>query len=239
MDIMDDLVDSGVKLLVIACNTASAAVLRDARERYTRAYNIPVVEVIQPAVRRAVASTRNGKIGVIGTGATVGSRAYDDTFAAAPRRTSPPWRVRNSSSTWTRCDHGPELLRAARATADHSRMRVWTPWFWGAPLSAIDRGDLLRHGGRREPWCPLEGPRVTSTALSWTTTWSATSLTPHQFLATGDPESFEVLARRFLGPEVLHSSNILGGRAVPHGFSGHDPPTPAFESRPRKTPAVP
>ena len=34
--IMDELVDSGVKMLVIACNTASAAVLRDARERYTR-----------------------------------------------------------------------------------------------------------------------------------------------------------------------------------------------------------
>ena len=65
--IMDELVDSGVKVLVIACNTASAAVLRDARERYTRAYGIPVVEVIQPAVRRAVSSTRNGRIGVIAT----------------------------------------------------------------------------------------------------------------------------------------------------------------------------
>src|SRR5581483_510613 len=70
----------GVKLLVIACNSASAACLRDARERYP----IPVVEVIQPAVRRAVAATRNGKVGVIGTEATVTSRAYDDAFAAAP-----------------------------------------------------------------------------------------------------------------------------------------------------------
>ncbi|MDO4917446.1 MAG: aspartate/glutamate racemase family protein, partial [Rothia sp. (in: high G+C Gram-positive bacteria)] len=49
--IMDELVDAGVKMLVIACNTASAAVLRDARERYTRVYGIPVVEVIQPAAR--------------------------------------------------------------------------------------------------------------------------------------------------------------------------------------------
>jgi glutamate racemase len=53
---MDNLVDSGVKLLVIACNSASSATLRDARERY----DIPLVEVIQPAVRRAVAATRNG-----------------------------------------------------------------------------------------------------------------------------------------------------------------------------------
>ena len=77
--IMDDLVDRGVKALVIACNTASSACLRDARERY----DVPVVEVILPAVRRAVATTRNGRIGVIGTRATVTSRAYQDAFAAA------------------------------------------------------------------------------------------------------------------------------------------------------------
>jgi glutamate racemase len=78
--IADDLVAGGVKLLVMACNTASAACLRDARERY----DIPVVEVVVPAVRRAVASTRNGRVGVIGTAGTVRSRAYDDAFAAAP-----------------------------------------------------------------------------------------------------------------------------------------------------------
>jgi glutamate racemase len=81
LEIMDTLVAQGVKMLVIACNTASAAVLRDARERY----DVPVVEVIQPAVRRAVATTRNGVIGVIGTEATIGSRAYNDAFAAAPQ----------------------------------------------------------------------------------------------------------------------------------------------------------
>jgi len=83
LGVMDRLVDEGVKLLVIACNSASAAVLRDARERYTVGRGIPVVEVIQPAVRRAVASTRNKKIGVIGTNATITSKAYDDAFAAA------------------------------------------------------------------------------------------------------------------------------------------------------------
>src|ERR1700690_2977949 len=80
--VLDDLVEHhGVKLLVIACNSASAACLRDARERYP----IPVVEVIQPAARRAVAATRSGRVGVIGTSATIGSLAYDDAFAAAPQ----------------------------------------------------------------------------------------------------------------------------------------------------------
>ena len=45
--------------------------------------DVPVVEVILPAVRRAVATTRNGRIGVIGTQATVASGAYQDAFAAA------------------------------------------------------------------------------------------------------------------------------------------------------------
>ncbi len=78
--VMDSLVGSGVKMLVIACNSASSACLADARERY----DIPVVEVIRPAVRRAVAATRNGRVGVIGTIATITSGAYQDAFAAAP-----------------------------------------------------------------------------------------------------------------------------------------------------------
>src|SRR3954462_10515548 len=61
----DDLVERGGKPVVIACNTASSACLRDARERYAP---VPVIEVILPAVRRAAAATRNGRIGVIGTG---------------------------------------------------------------------------------------------------------------------------------------------------------------------------
>ncbi|MBO0840278.1 MAG: glutamate racemase [Sciscionella sp.] len=79
LELLDRLADDGVKLLVIACNTASAACLRDARERYP----IPVVEVVVPAVRRAVATTRTGRVGVIGTVGTIRSRVYEDAFAAA------------------------------------------------------------------------------------------------------------------------------------------------------------
>ena len=75
----DRLVADGAKMIVMACNTASAACLRDARERY----DVPVVEVIVPAVRRAVATTRTGRIGVIGTVSTITSGAYQDSFAAA------------------------------------------------------------------------------------------------------------------------------------------------------------
>ena len=80
LEVMDDLVAQGVKTLVIACNTASAAMLRDARERYA---GIPVLEVIQPAVRAAVRQTRSKRVGVIGTVGTINSLAYNDAFAAA------------------------------------------------------------------------------------------------------------------------------------------------------------
>ncbi|MFI2706537.1 glutamate racemase, partial [Nocardioides sp. CER28] len=80
LECLDHLVDQGVKALVIACNAASSATLRDARQRYS----VPVVEVIVPATRRAVAASRTGRIGVISTQATAQSMSYDDAFAAAP-----------------------------------------------------------------------------------------------------------------------------------------------------------
>ena len=83
LEVLDDLVAQGVKMLVIACNTASAAMLRDARERY----DVPVVEVIKPAVRTAMSTTRNGRVGVIGTAGTISSGAYQDMLGVNERLT--------------------------------------------------------------------------------------------------------------------------------------------------------
>jgi glutamate racemase len=66
------LVEKGVKLLVVACNTSTAIALSPVRERLT----IPVIGVIEPGVRRAIKSSKNKKIGVIGTDATIQSGAY-------------------------------------------------------------------------------------------------------------------------------------------------------------------
>lgn len=66
------LVSCGIKLLVVACNTASST----AMDVLTDALSIPVIGMIGPGARRAVNLTRNGRIGVIGTEATVGSGAY-------------------------------------------------------------------------------------------------------------------------------------------------------------------
>jgi glutamate racemase len=77
LEIMDSLVADDVKLLVVACNSAASAALEDARARY----DVPVVSVIEPGVRAAVAATRNGRIGLIGTQGTVASRSYEASLA--------------------------------------------------------------------------------------------------------------------------------------------------------------
>jgi glutamate racemase len=78
LEIMDALVAEEVKLLVVACNSAASSALEEARARYS----VPVVSVIEPGVRAAAAATRNRRIGVIGTTATVSSGAYDRALAA-------------------------------------------------------------------------------------------------------------------------------------------------------------
>jgi len=84
LNVMDELVDSGVKMLVIACNTATAAALDEARERYTKGMGIPVIEVISPAARTAAALTRSGRVGVIATAGTVNSGAYARALQGIP-----------------------------------------------------------------------------------------------------------------------------------------------------------
>lgn len=67
------LLENDIKAIVIACNTASARSLEKAQERF----NIPIIGVIKPGAKRAVISTKNNKIGVIGTEGTVFSKAYE------------------------------------------------------------------------------------------------------------------------------------------------------------------
>ncbi len=68
-----------VKLVVVACNTASAAALDELRATCP----VPVIGVIEPGVRSLVAATRNGNVGVIGTVGTIGSGAYQQAVADA------------------------------------------------------------------------------------------------------------------------------------------------------------
>lgn len=203
LESLDFLVEQGVKAIVIACNTASAAMLRDARERYS----VPVIEVIQPAVRRAVAATRSGRIGVIGTQATIDSQAYLDAFAAAPQLTitsvACPLFVEFVERGET---SGPEITEIARAylasimAADVDTLVLGCthyPLLTGVISYVMGNGVSLVSSAE-ETAKDLYRVLVENSLLH--TTHGEAPI--HRFLATGDAASFEKLARRFLGPEV-------------------------------------
>ncbi|MBW8171841.1 glutamate racemase [Ornithinimicrobium sp. Arc0846-15] len=214
LECLDRLVEHGVKALVIACNSASAAMLADARERY----DVPVIEVIRPAVRRAMAVTHTGRVGVISTVATHQSRAYIDAFAAAP-----PY-VQVFSQPCPRfvefveagITSGPEVIAAARE--------------YLAPLQDADI-DALILGCTHYPLLTQALSYVLGDQVNLVSSAAATAaelfrvLTDaddlrsmdlpaptHQFLTTGDPHGFTPLARRFLGPEVEHVGRAYVGR---------------------------
>ena len=69
---LDLLVDQDVKAIVVACNTSTAVALGDFRRRY----DLPILGVIRPGAAAASLATRNRRVGVIATPATVRSRAY-------------------------------------------------------------------------------------------------------------------------------------------------------------------
>lgn len=70
------LMERHIKLLVVACNTASAYAVEVLREELT----VPVLGVIEPGAQRAVSATRSGRIGVIGTTGTIASGRYQDVI---------------------------------------------------------------------------------------------------------------------------------------------------------------
>ena len=73
------LLANGARLIVMACNTASSV----ATESVSSAFDVPVFEVISPAVARAVCVTRKNRVGVIGTRATVASGIYERKIQTA------------------------------------------------------------------------------------------------------------------------------------------------------------
>jgi glutamate racemase len=200
--IMDNLADSGVKMLVIACNTASSACLRDARERY----DIPVVEVVLPAVRRAVATTRSGRIGVIGTVGTIRSGSYQDAFHAA----------KDVTVTAVPC---PKFAEFVERGVTSGRQVLGLAQSYLEPLQRAEV-DTLVLGCTHYPLLTgvlqiVMGDQVTMVSSAEETAKDVVRVLTeldtlreagdepeHEFLATGPVAPFHRLARRFLGLEL-------------------------------------
>lgn len=219
LEVMDELVAEGVKLLVIACNTASASVLRDARERY----EVPVVEVIHPAVRAAVSATSTGRIGVLGTQATIASRAYQDAFIANP----------SLHVTAQACPRFVEFVERGDTTSPEL-LEVTEEYL--APLIR-DEVDTIVLGCTHYPFLKgvigyVAGPEVTLVSSDVETAKDVYRvLAEHELLApfgntprytyraTGaNTEEFRRLANAFLGPDVerveRHHTGVLDFSAL-------------------------
>ncbi|MDI6641122.1 MAG: glutamate racemase [Elusimicrobiota bacterium] len=83
LQILKFLLMQKVKLIVVACNTASSFALQELKNQTT----IPIVGVIDPVAEEAVKITTTGRIGVIGTEGTIRSRAYEDSISFYNRKT--------------------------------------------------------------------------------------------------------------------------------------------------------
>lgn len=195
---LDWLVEQGVKVLVIACNTGSSAALRDARERY----DVPIMEVILPAARKAAATSRDRQVGVICTQATATSRSYNDALAASPvhlftqvcPRFVPlveagittgdelmavaeeylaPLREQDVDTLILGCTHYPLLSGViSYIMGDHVTLVSSADECARSTFAVLQRRGLLRESGRRAE---------------------------RRFVTTGDPQRFEGLGSRLMG----------------------------------------
>jgi glutamate racemase len=192
------------KLVIVACNTASAAAL----DELAAATPVPVVGVIDAGARSLVAATRNGRVGVIGTVATIGSGAYqravaetgaevDLTCAACPgfvefveqgetgseqvhvlaRRLLAPLQDADIDTLLLGCTHYPFLARTIGDVMGREVVLVSS-----ADETAFSVRRILLGEGR--PPAPGELPGR------------------HRFFSSGDVARFRELGRRLLGPEL-------------------------------------
>ena len=197
--------EHGVKLVVVACNTAAAATSLD---ELADILGVPVIGVIRPGVRALVSATRNGRVGVIGTVGTIASGAYqrevachrpavDLTCAACPgfvefvergetrsdqvhvlaERLLAPVRDAGVDTLLLGCTHYPFLARTISDVMGRDVVLVSS-----ADETAFEVRSLLAREGRARP---AGGGRAS-----------------HRFLSSGDVAWFRAMGRRLLGPEL-------------------------------------
>jgi len=208
LEAVDWLLGQHVKLLVLACNTATARALDDVRRRSA----IPVVGVVRPGAVAAAAATRSRRVGVIATAGTVESGAYPEAIVEA----DPATRV-----TQLAC---PELVpMVEEGILDGRRAESVLRAYLEPMLAAEPAMDTLLLGCThypllREPIARIVGDGVAVVDSAFTTALAVEDLLDalgarasgdrpptHRATTTGDVASFVAVARRLFGarlPEV-------------------------------------
>jgi glutamate racemase len=230
--------DYDVKLVVVACNTASAAALDELRVTCP----VPVIGVIEPGARSLVAATRTGRVGVIGTVGTMSSGAYQRavtaadptvelTGAACPgfvefvekgetasdqvyvlaERLLAPLREAKVDTLLLGCTHYPFLARTISDIMGRDVVLVSS-----ADETAFEvRSLLLDSGLARVPADADAGTAADADAAAGTAAYGADAGTggpasqpEHRWLSSGDVAWFRELGRRLLGPELDHATLV-------------------------------
>jgi glutamate racemase len=204
IQITDLLIDRDVKMIVVACNSASAAALDLLQERC----DVPVVGVIEPGVRAAVRATRNGHVGIIGTVGTVRSGAYQRVAA----RIAP-----DIALTCAACPGFVEFVEAGEVDSDQVHVlaeRLLAP-VRDAAVDALVLG-CTHYPLLARTIADVMGPDVVLVSSADETAFEVRRLLAtmetddllahpqpvHRFLTSGDVETFARLGARFCGPEV-------------------------------------
>ncbi len=197
LEIADLLVDRGVKLLVVACNSATSVAL----DALTDRYEIPVIGVVEPGVRAAAAVTATGRVGVIGTVGTIASGAYQHLAARLGVHLS-----------CAACPGFVEFVESGDLDSDQVHVLA------ERLLEPVVRAeiDTLILGCTHYPLlartiADVMGPEVVLVSSAEETAFAARDLLPargtvpgssHHFMTSGPVQVFERLGSRFLGPEV-------------------------------------
>lgn len=208
--ITEELVERrGVKLVVVACNTAAAAALDELRARF----DVPIVGVIEPGVRSLAQATRTGHVGVIGTVGTINSGAYQDAVGGhAP----------DAQLTALACPGFVEFVE--RGEFDSEQVHVLATALLAPAIEA--KVDALLLGCTHYPYLArtlsdVMGRDVVLVSSADETAFEVRRLMIESdllrehaqpgaskergattFITTGDVNWFEELGRRLLGPEL-------------------------------------
>jgi glutamate racemase len=205
----------GVKLLIVACNTAAAAA---SVEELSRAHGVPVIGVIEPGVRSLVEASRRGRIGVIGTVGTIGSGAYQHAVAA----TGAPVELHCAA-----CPGFVEFVERGQTDGDEVTVlaeRLLAPMleakvdalllgcthypFLARVISTVLGPDVVLVSSADETAFDVRA-RLTGSALARRHGPSGRSeRARHTFLSSGDIGWFEELGRRLLGPELASAEGV-------------------------------
>ncbi len=203
LEIAAYLVDRDVKMLVVACNSIEVAAIADV----TNAHGIPVVGVIDPGARAAVRATRNRRVGMIGTEATVKSGAYaraieatgadvDLVSVACPAFVDFVERGDTSSD---------ELMSLARGYLEPLRRDGIDTLILGCTHYPMLSG-LIQYVMGEDVVLVSSAEETAKDVYSTLRTSNLLREDPvdpaHEFLTTGDPEQFRSVAHHFLGPAL-------------------------------------